>query len=190
MPMLWVPTRVFFTTGISRHKTARVAIQEAMGKAGVADMNLVKTSSVIPPGCEIITRQRGLRLLREGAIVHAVIAQGQTSEPHQRVTAALCWAQPENPLLPGYITEIEEQETMGKSPTTATDEAGAALMTIVGNKLGASVDAEALWEKRGRGRALRIGGQNFRVGSTSATTIGAEGSEPQHSVALALAIFV
>ena len=189
-PVIWVPTRVFFTTGVGRHEVQRVAIQDAMAKAGVADCNLVKTSSVIPPACEIISRQRGERLLREGGITHAVIAQGHTNEPHQRVTAALCWAHSDNPLIPGYITEIEEQETMGKSTTTASDEAGEALLTIIGNRLGASVDAESLWSKRGRSRSVRIGRETFRVGSVTATAIGAEGSEPQHSVALALAIFL
>src|SRR5215212_4290675 len=83
-PLAWVPTRVFFTTGVGRHETQRVAVQRAMEEAGVADANLVKVSSVIPPGCEIITRERGLRLLRAGNIVHAVIAQGETNEPHER----------------------------------------------------------------------------------------------------------
>src|SRR3712207_9178367 len=132
-------------------------MQRAMAEAGVADCNLIKVSSVIPPGCEIITRERGLRLLRPGNIVHAVIAQGETNEPHQRVTAALCWAQPDADGLPGYITEIEEEETKGKSARTATDEAGEALLTIVAEKGGAQVEAKKLWSKRGRERRVRVG---------------------------------
>jgi len=191
-PLAWVPTRVFFTTGVGRHETQRVAIQRAMEEAGVADANLVKTSSVIPPGCEVITRERGLRLLRAGNIVHAVIAQGETNEPHERVTAALCWAQPEDETLPGYITEIEEQETKGKSEQTATDEAGEALITIVGDKLGTKVDGKTVWGARGRGRTVRVARKVFRVGSVIASAVGPEqqGGQQQYAVALALAVFI
>jgi arginine decarboxylase len=95
------------------HETQRAAMQRAMRQAGVSDCNFVKVSSVIPPGCEIITRERGLRMLRAGGIVHAVIAEGETSEPYQRITPAICWAQPDDPELPGYMTEIEEGSRAG-----------------------------------------------------------------------------
>jgi arginine decarboxylase len=187
-----MPTRVFFTSGTAVHTTQRGAMQRAMNDAGVGECNLVKTSSVIPPGCEIITRERGLRLLRAGNIVHAVIAQGQTSEPHQRVTPALCWAQPEDSELPGYIAEVEEDLTMGKNPKTATDEAGEALLTIMAEKAAARVDARKLWAERGRDRHVRVGRVELRVGSMAVSAIGPESQNgtQQYAVAAVLAVFL
>src|SRR3954469_9839947 len=156
-PLLFVPTRVFFTSGTGYHETARVAMQRSLEEAGVAECNLVKISSVIAPGCRIITRDQGVKLLKPGAIVYAVIAQGQTQEPHQRVTPALCWAQPDDETLPGFITEVEEDEANGKTAKTATDVAGEEVLTIMAEKLRAKVDAKKLWAKRGRERRVRIG---------------------------------
>src|SRR5829696_8481095 len=83
-PLHWVPSRVFFVTGTGVHELERVALQHAMREAGVADCNLLKVSSVMPPECEIIPASEGRRLLRPGNMVFAVIATAQTEEPHQR----------------------------------------------------------------------------------------------------------
>src|SRR3954465_941513 len=93
-PLVFSPTRIFFSRGVGVHKIQRVAVQRAMEDAGVNNLNLVKVTSVIPPECEVVTAQRGLRVLNPGDVVFSVIAQGETNEPHQRVTAALAWGQP------------------------------------------------------------------------------------------------
>src|ERR1700704_2262851 len=110
-PLLFTPTRLFFTSGTGTHHTHRAAMQRAMREAGVADCNFVKVSSVIPPACQIVTRSAGLRMLQPGALTHAVIAEGETNEPHQRIAPAICWAQPKDPTVPGYMTEVEEDQT-------------------------------------------------------------------------------
>lgn len=191
-PMIWTPTRLFFTSGTGTHQTQRVAMQRAMRQAGMADCNLVKVSSVIPPGCEIITRTRGLRLLGAGCIVHAVIAEGATNEPFQRITPAICWAQPENPTLPGYMTEIEEDRTRGRSTQSATDEAGEALITIIAEKLDVRVDAKKLWSERGRSRRVRIGRTSYRVGSIAESMAGPEAEEgnPPYATAVVLGVLL
>src|SRR4051812_16451010 len=114
-PLTFVPTRVFFTSGTGIHKLERVALQHAMREAGLADCNLVKISSVVAPGVQRISKEEGLKLLRAGNMVFAVIAQGQTEEPHQRVTTGLAWAFPEKANTPGYIAELEEEMAKGKS---------------------------------------------------------------------------
>src|SRR5215210_7683045 len=191
-PQIFVPTRVFFTSGVGFHKLQRVAMQHAMREAGVADCNLVKISSVIAPRCEVITRERGVGLLQAGAIAHAVIAQGETKEPHQRVSVALTWAQPDRDDLPGYITEIEEEEAKGKSEQTAIDESGQAVMTLMAERIGAKVDAEKLWSGRGRDRTVRIGGVKVRVGSIAESAVcpEAQDGESKYATAMAFAIYL
>jgi arginine decarboxylase len=190
--MIWTPTRLFFASGMGTHETQRAAMQRAMRQAGVSDCNFVKVSSVIPPGCEIITRERGLRMLRAGGIVHAVIAEGETSEPYQRITPAICWAQPDDPELPGYMTEIEEDHARGRSTQSATDEAGEALITIIAEKLGARVDAKTLWSERGRSRRVRIGRTKYHVGWIAESAAGPEEDEgkPLYTVAVVLGVLL
>jgi arginine decarboxylase len=191
-PIAFVPTRIFFTKGVGVHSIQRVALQRAMEDAGIEQVNLVKISSVIAPKCEVITRERGIRQLSPGAIVHAVIAQGETNEPHQRVTAALCWGQPEGDDLPGFITEIEEDQTKGKSEATAVEEAGEALVHLLGDRIGVPVDAKRIWGKRGRGRYIRVGKRRIRVGSVVSSAVGAEeqGGEKKYTIVFVAGVYI
>jgi arginine decarboxylase len=183
--VLFTPTRLFFTTGTGTHRTQRAAMQRAMREAGVADCNFVKVSSVIPPACQIVTRSAGLRILRPGALTHAIIAEGETNEPYQRITPAICWAQPSDPTLPGYMTEVQEDQTKGRSMKTATDEAGEALLTIIAEKLGARLDAKKTWANRGRTGRVRIGRLTWQLGSVAASVVGPEADDGQEQYAIA-----
>ncbi|MCX6741220.1 MAG: pyruvoyl-dependent arginine decarboxylase, partial [Candidatus Parcubacteria bacterium] len=55
-----VPTRVFFTKGVGRHKDYLQSFELALRDAGISFLNLVMVSSILPPGCKIITREKGL----------------------------------------------------------------------------------------------------------------------------------
>jgi arginine decarboxylase len=189
-PLAFTPSRIFFSRGVGIHKIERVAVQRAMEDAGVSNLNLVKVTSVIPPQCEVITAQKGLRLLRPGSVNFSVIAQGVTNEPHQRVTAALAWGQPDGDDLPGYITEIEEEQCNGKSEKTASDECGQALVNLFADALGTKADAERVWGNRGNKRYIRVGGRRIRVGSIVSSVVGPEEREGDQLYAVALAVAV
>jgi arginine decarboxylase len=191
-PLLFVPRRVFFTSGVGRHEQERVATQHAMAAAGVPRVNLVKISSVIAPRCQIISRQQGIRLLRSGSIVFAVIAQGMTKEPHQRVTPAIAWSKPEDENETGFIAEVEEQNANGLSEKAAEDRVGEEALILQAAHFGVKVNAERAWAGRGRSRSVRLGGKRVRVGSLCASIVGAEAEEgeEQYSTAVVLAVFL
>ena len=63
-----VPTKVFLTKGIGRHKYQLKSFEEALRKAGVAQQNLVTVSSILPPRVKMISRENGLKSLRPGEI--------------------------------------------------------------------------------------------------------------------------
>ena len=186
-PLHWVPSRVFFVTGTGVHELERVALQHAMREAGVADCNLLKVSSVMPPECEIIPAEEGRRLLRPGNMVFAVIATAQTEEPHQRVTTALAWAKSEKRGVPGYIAEVEEDMSKGLSEATAQDQVGEEVLEIMAMRLRAKIDAKRLWERRGRARSVRMGGTTVHVGSIGASTVGPEERDGKKRTAAAFA---
>jgi hypothetical protein len=51
---------------------------------------------------------------------------------------------------------------------------GEEVLEIMAMRLRAKVDAERLWERRGRSRTVRIGGTNVHVGSLCASVAGPE----------------
>jgi arginine decarboxylase len=191
-PLSWVPTRVFFVSGVGVHTMERVALQHAMRDAGVADCNLLKVSSVIAPACRIISANEGRRLLRPGNMVCAVIATAQTNEPHQRVATALAWAKPERTGVPGYIAELEEEMAKGKSEETATQQVATEVLEILAMRLRVKVDAIRLWKGRGRTRTVRMGGTTVHVGSLCASTVGPEQRDGENLTAavFAAAIYI
>ncbi|RYY84447.1 MAG: pyruvoyl-dependent arginine decarboxylase [Chitinophagaceae bacterium] len=79
-----------------------------MREAGIETCNLIKISSIIPPGCQRISREEGLKGIYPGMMTFAVQALSATNEPDQIVTAGLGLAQPKDPQFYGYITEVEE----------------------------------------------------------------------------------
>lgn len=191
-PLLFVPRRVFFTCGVGRHEQERVATQHAMQAAGIPRVNLVKISSVMAPGCQIISRQEGIRLLRSGAVAYAVIAQGMTKEPHQRVTPALAWSKPDDENETGFIAEVEEQNANGLSQKAAEDRVGEEALILQAMHFGVKVNAKRLWAGRGQSRSVRVGGKRVRVGSLSASVVGAEAEEgeEQYSTAIVVAVYL
>ena len=82
-----VPTKVFLTKGVGRHRYKLKSFEEALRQAGVAQQNLVQVSSILPPSCKIIARDRGLAELIPGQICYCVMARAETNE-HGRLIAS------------------------------------------------------------------------------------------------------
>ncbi|RYZ24114.1 MAG: pyruvoyl-dependent arginine decarboxylase [Chitinophagaceae bacterium] len=106
--MKLIPTRYFLTKGIGVHEKQLRSREEALRQAGIETCNLIKISSVIPPGCKRVAREEGLKGIYPGMMTFAVQALSATNEPLQIISAGLGLAQPHDPQLYGYITEIEE----------------------------------------------------------------------------------
>src|SRR5207248_8894186 len=85
-----VPTRLFFTKGVGKHKERLTSFELALRDAGIAAQNLVRVSSIFPPHCKLITRKEGLKYLHPGEVVFAVVAENSTREPH-RIIASSIW---------------------------------------------------------------------------------------------------
>lgn len=185
-PLAFVPTRVFFTAGRGVHEHERVAVQHALREAGVADCNLVKVSSVLPPGVRVIDRAEAEKLLKPGNVVFAVIAQAVTQEPHQRLSVGVGWAIPDKPGVPGYISEVEEEQAKGLGGEAATAEVGATALRLLAERLRAKIDAGTLWEWHKGGVA--IGRVKVQTGALTQTVVGDE--KGWYTAAVALAVYL
>ena len=56
------PTRMFLTKGVGVHRYTLTAFEFALRDADIEQQNLVYVSSILPPGCQVITREEGIEL--------------------------------------------------------------------------------------------------------------------------------
>ncbi|MBA3045006.1 MAG: arginine decarboxylase, pyruvoyl-dependent [Candidatus Thermoplasmatota archaeon] len=102
---VFLPKNVFFTKGVGKHKEKLSSFEDALRSAGIEKFNLVRVSSILPPRCNIITREKGLEMLEPGQIVFVVIAQLESNEPNRLMAASIGMANPANSDHYGYLSE-------------------------------------------------------------------------------------
>jgi arginine decarboxylase len=129
-----IPSKLFFTKGIGVHKDKLASFELALREAGIEKCNLVRVSSIFPPGCKLISRQDGLALLKPGQITFVVMAKNETNEPHKLVSAAVGLAVPKSSQSHGYLSEYTLfGEAAAKAGTYAEDLA-TTMLTMTLNK--------------------------------------------------------
>jgi arginine decarboxylase len=182
--MAIVPTKFFFTKGTGIHEKDMRAFEEALRDAGVHTCNFIKTSSVIPPGCKLISKEEGVKLLRPGQITFAIIAQSMTNEPGQIITAGIGMALPKDKTEHGFLTEVEE--AIGRTADDVEqDVIEMAIENLIVQKK-PKFDAEKVF-RRGK-KKYNIEGQDILVDSIVQSAQGAE--KNQYTIVIALAVFI
>lgn len=143
--MNFLPKKMFFTKGVGYHRNKLQSFELALRDAGIQVCNLVRVSSIFPPDCTIISRQKGVGLLHPGQITFVVMAEERTNEPNRLVSAAIGLARPKDHKQYGYISEHHAfGETAKKSGDFAEDLAA----TMLASTLGIELDPEAAWDER------------------------------------------
>lgn len=129
----FVPTKLFFTRGVGTHRHKLQSFEEALRKAGIAQVNLVEVSSIMPPHAKIISKNEGIKELNPGQIVFTVLARNETNEPNRLVTASVGLAAPADKGRYGYLSEHHSfGETERKSGDYSEDLAASMLASTLG----------------------------------------------------------
>ncbi len=140
-----VPKYIFFTKGVGVHKDKLASFELALRDAGIEKCNLVCVSSILPPNCTIIPKEKGLHMLKSGEITFVVLARNQTNEPNRLISAAIGLAVPKDKGAYGYLSEHHAfGETSKKSGEYAEDLAA----TMLATTLGIPFESEKAWEER------------------------------------------
>jgi arginine decarboxylase len=127
-----VATKAFLTRGVGRHKEKLASFEAALRQAGIAPFNLVTVSSILPPHCELVSRAEGLKHLSPGEIVHVVMSQSDSDEPHRQMAAAVGVAVPKDRTMYGYLSEHHSYgQSDEESGDYAEDLAAQMLATIL-----------------------------------------------------------
>ena len=141
----FIPTGMFFTKGAGKHKHNLQSFEGALRVAGIAHMNLVRVSSIFPPGCKILARAQGLKLLQPGQVVHCVLAEARTDEPNRLLCAGIGLALPSDPDQYGYISE---HHGFGMTQRKCADYVEDMAATMLGTTLGIEIDIDKAWDER------------------------------------------
>jgi len=84
-----VPERIFLTQGVGVHQEKLASFEVALRDAGIATCNLVYVSSIVPPNCTLLSKEKGLKMLRPGQIVFCVMSRIDTNEPNRLIAASI-----------------------------------------------------------------------------------------------------
>src|SRR5487761_51272 len=124
---------IFLTKGVGKHREKLSSFELALRDARIAEFNLVRVSSIFPPGCKVISIQDGLKLLSAGQIVYAVMYDNSTNEPHRLIASSVGLAIPADKEQYGYLSEHKSfGQTDQKAGDYAEDLAASMLATILG----------------------------------------------------------
>lgn len=101
------PSQIFLTKGIGTGRHQLLAFEMALRDAGISQYNLVRVSSILPPNCEIINKEDGIKKLSPGSIVFVVLARNESNEKGKKIAASIGMAIPEDRNHHGYLSEYE-----------------------------------------------------------------------------------
>lgn len=142
---MWVPRKIFLTKGVGIHREKLTSFEMALRRAGIAEFNLVRVSSIFAPYCEVISKGQGRKKLTPGQVVHCVMSDNATNEPHRMTAASIGLAIPKDRSQYGYISEHHSfGETDEKAGDYAEDLAAMMLATI----LDVEFDPDASYDER------------------------------------------
>jgi arginine decarboxylase len=177
-----VPTKVFLTKGVGRHKYQLKSFEEALRKAGVAQQNIVRVSSILPPRCKIISRVNGLKELTPGQICYCVMARADTNEHGRLVASSVGIAIPKDNTQWGYLSEVHGY---GMNQQEAADMAEDLAAGMLGTTLGLEVDPNQAWSEKEQ--VYQSSGLIIRTSNVTQT---AQGQKDLWTTTVAIAMFL
>ncbi|MBN2464546.1 arginine decarboxylase, pyruvoyl-dependent [candidate division WOR-3 bacterium] len=162
-----LPQRVFLTKGVGVHREKLASFEGALRDAGIAAFNLVRVSSIFPPGCRILPRAKGLKTLSPGQVTFVVMSDNATCEPHRLLSASVGIAIPKDPTKYGYLSEYHSfGEREAKTGDYAEDLAAQMLATT----LGVQFNADTSYDERKE--IWKISGEIVRTHNVTQSAIG------------------
>ncbi len=140
-----IAQRVFLTKGVGTHKRKLASFEMSLRNAKIAEYNLVRVSSIYPPGTKLIPREQGLKHLVPGQIVFCVISDCATCEPGRRIAASVGIARPVDKKRYGYLSE---HHSFGETAKQAGDFAEDLAAELLGSTMGLDINIDKAWNEK------------------------------------------
>jgi arginine decarboxylase len=140
-----IPKYFFLTKGVGKHKEQLQSFELALRDAGIQHCNIVSVSSIVPPSCKLLSRERGLKLIKPGEITFVVLARNSTNEPHRLIAASIGVAIPSGKDDYGYLSE---HHSFGQTDDKAGDYSEDLAATMLATTMGIQFDPEIAWHEK------------------------------------------
>ncbi len=163
---MFVPKQVFFTKGMGKHKNKLNSFELALRNAGVEKYNLVSVSSILPPNCKIVSREKGLEGLSPGQIVFVVLAQNSSNEPNRLISASIGAAIPKDRSRHGYLSEHHD---FGMKEKVCGDYAEDMAAEMLASTLGIDFDPDASYDEKKE--IWKIHGHVYKTRNTTQSAV-------------------
>ncbi len=178
-----IPKHFFLTKGVGKHKECLQSFELALRDAGIHHCNIVNVSSIVPPGCKPLSREKGLKMISPGEITFVVLARSSTREPHRLIAASIGVAIPSGKDTYGYLSE---HHSFGQTAEAAGDYAEDLAATMLATTMGIQFDPEKAWDERKQ--LFKTSGLIIRTTNTTQSATGDKNG--LWTTAIAAAVFV
>jgi len=162
-----VAKKIFLTKGKGVHADRLTSFEYALRDAGIAGTNLVLISSIFPPGCKVIPKAEGLKLIRPGSVTFAIYSRQESNEPHRLMAASVGIAEPKDKTKYGYLSEYV---SFGETEKEAGDYAEDIAAQMLASSLGISFDPNKSWDEKRQ--QWKISGQIYKTRNITQSAIG------------------
>jgi len=162
-----IPRYFFLTKGVGKHKESLQSFELALRNAGIHHCNIVNVSSIVPPGCKLIPREKGLKMIKPGEITFIVLARNSTNEPHRLVASSIGVAIPSGRENYGYLSE---HHSFGQKSGVAGEYAEDLAATMLATTMGIPFDPETAWDERKQ--LFKASGTIIRTTNTTQSATG------------------
>jgi arginine decarboxylase len=136
---------MFLTCGVGVHKEKLQSFELALRDGGIEAINLVSVSSILPPGCKIISRHLGEKQLRPGQISFVVMSRAESNEPHRMIAASVGVAVPRDRSVYGYLAEHHSFGQTGREVGDYAEDMAAAMLA---STLGLEFNEDQSWDEK------------------------------------------
>jgi arginine decarboxylase len=178
----FVPKEVFLTRGVGFSRERLASFEQALQDANISHLNLVEVSSILPPRCKVISKQKGIEEFKPGEIVFCVLSKNQSNENRRMIAASVGLAIPANKKDYGYLSE---HHSFGETKIEAGDYAEDLAASMLAKSLGVEFDMDADWDEKKE--IYRISGKIIRTRNITQTAVCRKNG---WTTVLAAAIFV
>lgn len=178
-----IPKKIFLTKGVGVHNDKLASFELALRNAGIEKCNLVCVSSIFPPNCKMISKEKGVKLLNPGEITYCVMARNESNEPNRLISASVGLAISKDRSQYGYLSE---HHAFGEKLEKAGEYAEDLAATMLATTIGIDFDSNTAWKEREQ--VYKSSGHIFK---TTNITQSAEGNKlGLWTTVVALAVFI
>ena len=178
-----IPKFMFLTKGVGTHKEQLASFESALRSAGIHRFNIVNVSSIIPPGCKLISKEEGMKMLQPGEITFAVLSKNSVQEPQRLIAASIGVAIPSKKDSYGYLSE---HNSFGQSEEEAGDYAEDLAATMLATTMGIPFDSEQAWDEKKQ--IFKTSGMIIKTSNITQSAAGEE--KDQWTTVVAAAVFI